>query len=517
MEMRQVSPFGLLRGAAAVALAGIALVCATATPAVAATPGADCQPYASRPCLLPFPDNRLTKTDSASVTGLRVNLPAAAMPVNTKGVRVSTAAYDGNDGFSPGSSIVVHIPGLDNAAALKRTGAVPLTDISRSLAKRQPIVLIDQATGKRQLIWAELDSNAKTEADTDLLIHSAEGLAEGHTFIVALRDLRTAAGKLIAAPKWFARLRDGNALPAAERSQRGRYQKIFAALTRAKVATDSSLYEAWSFTVASRQGLTGRMLAIRNNAFAQLGDTDLADSVVQGRAPAFTVTAAQPETDVAGASLTEVEGTFQVPCYLVVCGASAQPGFHYGSSGLYATPTQLAGNVATTNFDCIVPATATASNPARISLYGHGLLGSAASEVTAGNVEAMATEHNMVFCGTDFWGLAQPDTINDAGFELAVPGPIAAQPGGSGFQPGVPPGRGCAGHRDLEPVLRRQQPGWDHGRLFDRAGPGLASRRARGDRHRLRHPPGVAQHRLCAVRADTVPELLGHVAVAGDS
>jgi hypothetical protein len=414
MEMRQIS-FGALRGAVIAACAAVALTLAAVAPAAAATPAADCQPYSGKPCLLPFPDNRLTQPDKASVTGLRINLPAAAMPVNTKGVRVSPAPYDGNDGFSPGSSIVVHIPGLDNAAALKRTGAVPLTDIGRSLAKRQPIVLIDQATGKRQLIWAELDSNAKGAASTDLLIHPAEGLTEGHTFIVALRDLRTAAGKLIPAPGWFARLRDGNSLPASEHAQRARYLQIFKALKRAKVATDSSLYEAWNFTVASRRGLTGRMLAIRNNAFAQLGDTNLGDSVVQGGAPAFTVTATVPETDSAGASLTEVEGTFQVPCYLIACGASAQPGFHYGSTGLYGAPTQIPGNVATTNFDCIVPATATAADPARISLYGHGLLGSAASEVTAGNVEDMAAEHNMVFCGTDFWGLAQSDTINDAG------------------------------------------------------------------------------------------------------
>ena len=52
-------------------------------------------------------------------------------------------------------------------------------------------------------------------------------------------------------------------------------------------------------------------------------------------------------------------------------------------------------------------------NPARISLYGHGLLGSH-TEVEATNVQDMATEHNMVFCATDWWGLAEGDTANDA-------------------------------------------------------------------------------------------------------
>jgi hypothetical protein len=184
------------------------LVCAAvlavvAAPALAkgrAGVGSSCQPYSGKPCLFPYPDNRLTRADRTSATKLRVSLPAAAMPVSTKGVRVGPGAWNRNDGFSPGSAIVLHVPGLDNAAALKRTGPVPLTNIAGSLAKRQPIVLIDQATGKRQVIWAELDSLAKSPSATDLMIHPAKLLADGHTFIVALRDLRTKSGKLIPAP-----------------------------------------------------------------------------------------------------------------------------------------------------------------------------------------------------------------------------------------------------------------------------------------------------------------------------
>jgi len=405
---------GLTIGPASVAAATLAR---GRTSAAVATTTADCQPFSGRPCLFPYPDNRLTKPDPASRTGLRINLPAAAMPVNVKGVRVSPGPYDAEDGFSPGSAIVLHVPGLDTAAALHRTGAVPLTDMAQTYARRQPIVVIDQATGRRQLIWAELDANAKTPADTDLLIHPGKNFAEGHTYIVALRNLRTATGRPIGSPRWFARLRaslqTGGRLPAAERTQRGRYRTIFRALRRAGIATGARLYEAWSFTVASERSLTGRMLAIRNNAFAQLGDRNLADSVPVGRAPGFTVTGTEPLTSSTGAKLTQVDGTFRIPCYLRVCGPSAQPGFHYSSRGLYATPTQIPGNVATSQFECVVPSSATPSHPARISLYGHGLLGSR-NEVTAVDVEAMATEHDMVFCSTDFWGLAEGDTGNDA-------------------------------------------------------------------------------------------------------
>jgi|GEM_PF-3328651 len=50
---------------------------------------------------------------------------------------------------------------------------------------------------------------------------------------------------------------------------------------------------AWDFTVASTANITGRMLHIRDDAFAQLGDTNLADGIPQGTAPSFTVDAAR--------------------------------------------------------------------------------------------------------------------------------------------------------------------------------------------------------------------------------
>jgi hypothetical protein len=380
---------------------------AAVAPSAAGAAAADCQPFSGASCLLPFPSNLFTRPDRTTATGVRVHLPAGAMPVNTKGQRMSVAQYDRNDGFSPGSAIIVHVRGLDNAKAFSRTGAAMLANISRSLNKRQPIVLIDEQTGRRQLIWSELDANQTSPQNVNLLIHPAKNLAEGHTFVVALRKLRNARGKLIAAPKWFARLRDGRKLPRAERSQRGRYARIFAALKHAGIGR-SGLYEAWDFTVASRQSLTSRMLAIRNDAFAQLGDKNLADDTVQGRAPAFSVTSDTTLTP----QISDVQGSFEVPCYLTACGPAATTGFHYSSRKPDALPTQLKGNVATALFDCIVPSSAGNPTPARISLYGHGLLGSR-TEVEAGNVQAMAIEHNMVFCATDWWGLAAADTPYD--------------------------------------------------------------------------------------------------------
>jgi hypothetical protein len=393
--VRLIAAFGV----ASAVLAGLAGA------ATASAPAANCQPYAGTACLFPFPNDLFTRPDRSAPTGVRVNLPAAAMPVNTKGQQMQVGEYDRSDGFSPGSDIVLHVPGLDNATAFAKTGAVTLSNMAQAFVKRAPIVVIDESTGQRQLIFSELDANAASPATTDLLIHPGKNFTEGHTYIVALRNLRNANGRRIGAPDWFARLRDGRRLLPAERSQRSRYERIFAALKHAGIARNRSLYEAWDFTIASPRSLTGRMLAIRNAAFAQLGDTNLADDHVQGHAPAFTVTGTDTTSDP---GITKVDGTFTVPCYLITCGANATTGFHYSSAKPDALPTQIPGNNATADFECVIPSSADAAHPARISLYGHGLLGSR-DEVTAGNVEAMAKEHDFVFCATDWWGLAEGD------------------------------------------------------------------------------------------------------------
>ena len=141
-----------------------------ASSAVAATPAADCQPYAEQPCLLPFPNNLMTRVDRTSATGLRVHLPAAAMPVNKKGSRIAVGEYDRADGFSPGSAIIVHVGGLD----LTKTGAVGLPDMSKAFVRKAPIVVIDEQTGARQLIWAEMDANAQGDQNINLLIHPGQ-------------------------------------------------------------------------------------------------------------------------------------------------------------------------------------------------------------------------------------------------------------------------------------------------------------------------------------------------------
>ena len=87
------------------------------------------------------------------------------MPVNAKGERMSPSQYNRNDGFSPGSAIILHVTGLDNAAAFAKTNPVGVLNIGAEFARNQPIVVIDQATGRRQLVYARARRQREHTAD----------------------------------------------------------------------------------------------------------------------------------------------------------------------------------------------------------------------------------------------------------------------------------------------------------------------------------------------------------------
>jgi len=386
-----------------VALAGLLLL--ALAPSASARPAATaCDAFASRACLMPFPnDMNLTVRDKKSPTGVRVHLPAKAMPANKSGKRIATADYNRQDGFSPGQTIIVNVKGLHTQKAFNRSKLVPLEDLGRSFAKRAGVVVINAKTRKRQLIYAELDANAKRANQRMLLIHPGKNFDEGARYIVALRGLRTASGKKIKPSKGFAALKRGK----GAKRLRKRYKGIFKTLKRAGIKK-GGLTLAWDFTIASERGLTARMLKIRNDAFAQLGDSNLADGKVEGSAPKYAITKVVDNPDAQ--IFRRISGTFTVPCYLNVQGCPPGARFHYSSKKKDALPTQLPGNTQTAKFECAIPRAALTS-PAHASLYGHGLLGDP-DEIDGANVKAMSQEHDFAFCATAWSGMSSEDVPN---------------------------------------------------------------------------------------------------------
>jgi len=310
------------------------------------------------------------------------------------------------DGFSPGSAMLVKVPGLDTPRAVRRSELPPLTNLRRGLAKRSPVVVINARTGKRHPIWAEIDSNAKRARDRVLIIRPAVNLDEGERYIVALRNLRNARGKRLKPGRGFRIYRDRirtGARPIERR--RGHFEQIFRKLRKAGVKR-GSLYLAWDFTVASERSLTGRMLHIRDDAFETLGDTNLKDLQVAGGSPPVVIDSVTDLTPAQDDKIArKVEGRITVPCYLSN-GCAPGGSFRFDSRGL---PRRMGTMEA--KFFCNIPRSALdpVSPPkSRISLYGHGLLGTA-DEIDASNVKSMSNEHNFVFCATPWAGFSEED------------------------------------------------------------------------------------------------------------
>src|SRR5436309_12401380 len=238
-------------------LAGIALGL-LALPATAGSEGPQtlqppnasyCDNFDPTVCLQPFPNDYFTRLDGNTPTGRRIHFNILAMPRNAAGKPIQPREWNRNDGFSPGSLITVHIPGLDNQQALTQTGGVPLDDLSAYQIAGAPIVVID-ATAKnhpRWPIWTEIDSNSSSDSVRNLIIRPAVNFTEGHRYIVALRDLKDANGNPISAPAAFTAFRDNpctgcNTSQPYQGGETGRaahMESIFKALSQAGIDRSS--------------------------------------------------------------------------------------------------------------------------------------------------------------------------------------------------------------------------------------------------------------------------------------
>jgi hypothetical protein len=387
-----------------------------------------CDPIDPAHCLLPFPNDFFTAPDRSTDTGRRVNLHVLSMPRSVAGKPIDPAEWNRNDGFSPGSMLLTRVPGLD----LHRTWGMQadqLTDLARYADPDAPVIVVDAATGERHPIWTELDTHPDTtDAARLLIIRPATNFREGHRYVVALRGLQRTDGTVIAPNPTFANYRDrgpAQADPSIE-ARRPAMERVFDTLGAAGVARDD-LYLAWDFTIASERNLSERARHIRDDAFALLGDTDLADGSAAGTA-APAVTIESTEDLPSGASFRRVRGTIDVPNYLTpqvvtpeveipdpvdVSGRLAVPGsrFNYvGSPDGMPVRNPVQPSLAVP-FVCEIPRTALVE-PAHPMLYGHGLLGTR-EEATGGSTEDLRLR-GFAPCAVDWMGMAFEDLPNVA-------------------------------------------------------------------------------------------------------
>ena len=247
----------------------------------------------------------------------------------------------------------------------------------------------------------------------------------------------------------------------------------------------SSLYLAWDFTVASDANNTGRELSMRNDAFAQLGDTNLADGIVQGTRPAFEVTKVENEPNP-GQIARRVKGNFTVPVLPV---PRLRAGRHRCTSNGEGVPDperDLDGELrlhhpavgddrtCRKRRDRRCTGTACSGTPPRSPRARSG-----ACRRNTRSSSARPTRSawpNRTF-GTVIEALENvsafptiPDRLQQGLLDELYLGRAMINPAGFDDGAGLPPGRHRGdglGAQHEPPVLQRQQPGRDHGRRAD--------------------------------------------------
>jgi len=362
-----------------------------------------CTELQSANCLYPFPSNLLTRADSSSATGMRVNFSTQAMPKNASGVTVDPAEWNRNDGFFPGATLLAQVPGLDVA----RSNLPTLAHQQRSLDVDSPIVVIDADSGERQLVWAELNGDPVLAGEVALLIHPAKSFEYGHRYVVALRNMKNAGGDIIDAEIVFRAYRDGQRFTnSILEGRRSAMEDILTHLANAGVNHDG-LFLAWDFTVASSDNISGRVVHMRDETLAALN----------GAAPVINITSvtsgSELEDETQKAHLARlVRGTIDVPNYLDAVDGGPGARFHYDSSDVDATPTRLAADaVLKADFVCAVPNAAMAppadkQRRARPVIMAHGLF---QNREMVPQFAAYADASNLVLCGMNWIGMTSDD------------------------------------------------------------------------------------------------------------
>ena len=336
------------------------------------------------------------------------------MPRNRLGKPVSAAPYNCSDGFSPGNMIVTKVPGLDTPEAFARTGAVPITDIERSFDPDQPIVVINARTLERQLIWSELDANPADPRDVTLIVRPAVNFDEGERYIVALRNLRDAQGRILNAQPAFRALRDRKPDPAG----RGAPRPLRAAVRHARAGRHQAQGPLPRLGLhrgeprgPQRPRAPDPQRGVRGARRRRPRPTSCPRAASRSSSPNPDLPDDLPDEAEAdgrrdlGDSI-RISGNISVPCFLNAPGCP--PGSEFDSA---RTACRSASRATRARERRLRDPEDAAAGPLRPRSTATAC--SAAPARSAGaNVRAMANEHGFVFCATDWAGMSTLDVPN---------------------------------------------------------------------------------------------------------
>jgi len=242
----------------------------------------ECEILNAAHCALPFPSSRFVEDSADTATGRRLAFPVIEFE-GVNGPPLDPTPLSRLDGYAPTAQIVVHLEGADLEAsdAARLLAGQPQsppyegvrTHTDRSLDADSPTVLLDADTGERIMHWVELDQTPAALADPArqvLFIRPAVALEPDHRYVVAIRDMKDAAGERLPAEPVFRALVWGHpsTIPALEARREG-MASILETLKSNGIGR-RRLQLAFEFETRSEQQLHERMLAMRDESLGWL-------------------------------------------------------------------------------------------------------------------------------------------------------------------------------------------------------------------------------------------------------
>lgn len=344
--------------------------------------GGDCDPLVPTVCSFPFPSDVWSVEDPTTATGRRVQLGPTTLTL-AGGLLVTDPTWlSYSDGFSPGATLLAHLPGATVA------GLATPWHPEDSLDPASPTVILEVETGRRIAHFAELDTWPDADDGRTFMLRPVERLRDGTRYIAAVRGVEGADGAPLPPSATFKALRDGLASEDVSVERRAEwYEDIFARLEAAGVPRED-LQLAWDFTTASRENNTAAMLTMRDDSLAALGD---------GGAP-YVIDSVEDDWSPHVARL--VRGRITVPLYLDAPG----PG---GKMVVDGDGMPVQNGTADYPFVVMIPNSAV-EEPRPLIQFGHGLFGSRDAAL-ATEMQLLADAYGYVVFATDWIGMSHED------------------------------------------------------------------------------------------------------------
>jgi hypothetical protein len=353
-------------------------------------PPMDCDDLMASGCALPWPSNLYLHSDPPRKTGYTLAFGAKSLPKDINDHQMRPDEYRQLDGYSVGTPLLMKWPGLDAAELPSEVS------IANSLDVKAKIVILEldsKGQIERVIPWfAELDLNEPVAAERMLIVRPAEILKPATRYVVGVRGLKTTDGKALAPSAAFEQLRDGKTAGTANAVRQTRFDQLLTALeTQGWPRKD--LLIAWDFVTASHEALHGRVLSMREQLFAAMGEQGLGMKITQVK----EYTEAQ-DKNIA----LEFHGTFEAPNFLVPHNE------FYHRLNLAPDGMPKAQGLVERPFEVRVPRSALSGKPHGLVQYGHGLNGSYL-EVEAGYNGDIANTHQLIFYSAYWTGMSEKD------------------------------------------------------------------------------------------------------------